>query len=251
MKCKYFVKNKKIATYLWCVAIFILTIGYSFIMKNIAFTNLTTFHVISIVYSVLITSIFGLLLYSFLTVSEEKIKLKATSDPITQIPNRLALYKAANRILRSSYRHNFSISLVEFEINNFKTILSNEGDSGANEALKIFSETIKKSIRGDDLIGRVGKYQFVVLLSHADLNAAEIFTDRVQNKLNDIKIYKNYKTYVSLDVSAGITTNNIFVDNDIKNMISRCEIALHKAKEFSPKKARLSYENLDYQPKIH
>jgi diguanylate cyclase (GGDEF)-like protein len=91
----------------------------------------------------------------------EKLKIEASTDPLTQLLNRRALEHRASQILGDSKG---LLALCLMDIDNFKTFNDVYGHSVGDEVLAAVSRRLLAHIRRQDVIGRVGGDEFVILL---------------------------------------------------------------------------------------
>ena len=85
------------------------------------------------------------------------LRLKANMDPLTGVFNRNLLQDARVR--------QFS-SLVLVDLDNFKYYNDRYGHAEGDHLLLMFVETVRKNVRQDDLVVRIGGDEFVLLLKH-------------------------------------------------------------------------------------
>jgi len=102
---------------------------------------------------------------------------KATTDPLTGLPNRLKFDQAlANEMLRAD-RYNTPLSLVLYDIDHFKEVNDSYGHQAGDKVLMQLSQFVPNMIRSSDLLARWGGEEFVILTPGCDaamaLQAAE------------------------------------------------------------------------------
>ncbi len=91
------------------------------------------------------------------------------------------------------------------------------------------AELCKKILRTQDIIGRYGGEEFVVLLAETDLEAAKIVAGRLRQAICDLTI-PTRKGNVQLTISGGLAGDNVEEMNLIE-MIESADKALYSAKE--------------------
>ena len=88
----------------------------------------------------------------------------ATIDPLTGIPNRRGFYERAERVVARSQLERIPLTLLLFDLDNFKNINDRFGHRTGDNVLLLFSHCAKETLRPLDLIGRMGGDEFVALL---------------------------------------------------------------------------------------
>lgn len=106
----------------------------------------------------------------------------ALVDPLTGLSNRrhaeLFLESAFARAERGSL-----LSVAVFDLDRFKALNDRWGHATGDRILAEFGGTLKGFTRRSDLSARVGGEEFLTVLSHSDLEGAQIFAERVREKL--------------------------------------------------------------------
>ena len=111
----------------------------------------------------------------------------ATLDELTRISNRRGFIRLAQHSLDICSRHDISASLAVFDLNEFKSINDTFGHSEDDKALVVFSDQMKTTFRGSDVVGRLGGDEFAVLLTDTSLESAEKIVSRFRAS---IKLYQ-------------------------------------------------------------
>ena len=90
----------------------------------------------------------------------------ARYDELTETLNRYALMQTLNQKIKYATRHQIIMGLLYIDIDKFKNINDLYGHSIGDKVLCKTIDVIKKNIREDDVIGRVGGDEFVVILTN-------------------------------------------------------------------------------------
>lgn len=103
----------------------------------------------------------------------------ALVDPLTGLFNRRYAEKRLKEEISRSQRKGYPLTLVLFDLNDFKQINDRFGHSAGDEVLKAFSESLGKAVREADLAARLGGDEFVMLLTECDAAQAETIVNRI------------------------------------------------------------------------
>jgi len=103
----------------------------------------------------------------------------ALVDPLTGLFNRRYAEKRLKEEISRSQRKGYPLTLVLFDLNDFKQINDHHGHSAGDEVLKAFSEALNKAVREADLAARLGGDEFVMLLTECDAAHAETIVNRI------------------------------------------------------------------------
>ncbi len=100
------------------------------------------------------------------------------TDYLTGISNRRAFMETLGRESIRSTRFQHAFSLVYIDIDDFKKLNDNEGHKSGDEALCVIAETLSRSLRKVDLVGRIGGDEFAILLPECGRDAASEVVSR-------------------------------------------------------------------------
>lgn len=161
---------------------------------------------------------------------EAELQLMATTDYLTQLPNRghfMHLIEAElGRVQRCMER---SAAILMCDIDHFKAINDRWGHAVGDEALRHFAGILGREIRRIDFAGRMGGEEFAVVLGDADIASAEIFARRLQQQLADQPLMQGSQR-IPLTISIGVATLEAG-DASAEAPLSRSDTALYRAKE--------------------
>jgi diguanylate cyclase (GGDEF)-like protein len=158
----------------------------------------------------------------------KELELLAYTDPLTSAYNRRYFLSAARKEILRSARYGHSLTLLMVDIDHFKSVNDTYGHDIGDEALKVTVTTLLKALRSEDILGRFGGEEFIVLLPETNAVGAELIAQRIRQVVSEIIINTGQET-VSFTVSIGVSE---FQDNEtIEALQKRADEALYKAKE--------------------
>jgi diguanylate cyclase (GGDEF)-like protein len=141
-----------------------------------------------------------------------KIFSKSIEDDLTGIYNKTFFLEDLSMEFSYARRHKFPLSLVVFDIDNFKKINDTYGHLAGDFILKELVNIINKTKRKEDIFARIGGEEFGLILKNINkdhaLNLAERIRKLIQN--NQFK----FKTIISVTISAGCDT---YTEKNYKN----------------------------------
>jgi diguanylate cyclase (GGDEF)-like protein len=117
------------------------------------------------------------------------------------------------------------------DIDLFKNVNDTFGHQAGDYVIHQLSVLISKEKRTEDLFGRYGGEEFIVLL-RGDLNAegANIFCERVRNTIENYKFQFDDKK-IPVTVSLGFCLENGKDIKSLDDLILRADQALYRAKQ--------------------
>ena len=108
-----------------------------------------------------------------------KTELQASTDGLTGLLNRRTL---ENRI-RELLQGNRPFALAMVDLDRFKQLNDTYGHEAGDRALRLFAQVLRETVRGDDIAGRLGGEEFVIVLPENDTTSATPVLERVRARL--------------------------------------------------------------------
>ncbi len=176
------------------------------------------------------TTLVAWVLYQFLKRRIDRLADQANVDQLTGISNRARLLKVAERRLQRNQRSGKATYVCLLDIDAFKTINDTYGHAGGDQALKTISDRLMETLRTDDLVGRYGGEEFLVLFDSVDLATAEHIVNRIRSRLSDEPV-QIADQLVVITASAGVVASRRGDDSsDLTALIAKADAALYEAK---------------------
>ncbi len=114
-------------------------------------------------------------------IAEETIAHLAYHDALTDLPNRALLMTTLKKNLSYAQRHGLSGAIMFMDLDDFKEINDVYGHHIADLVLRGLSSRIKKILRKEDTIARIGGDEFVLIIAAISAN-----TQRVKKEVKTI-----------------------------------------------------------------
>ena len=96
--------------------------------------------------------------------SESRLIYQAQHDTLTGLPNRTFVQEHLTRALAHGAEHDQGVAVLFLDVDRFKTINDTLGHSMGDELLVSVSRRLRANLREDDLVGRVGGDEFVIVI---------------------------------------------------------------------------------------
>jgi diguanylate cyclase len=148
-------------------------------------------------------------------------------DPLTGVLNRKGLDEALEREIARARRHSSVICVGLLDLDNFKQLNDTFGHRTGDEALRHLTQVARGSLRQEDIIGRLGGEEFLMLLPDADEAQATQIMTRLQRALTT-HIFLADNSRVLITFSAGIA--RIGPESSARDAIDRADKAMYAAK---------------------
>jgi diguanylate cyclase (GGDEF)-like protein len=119
------------------------------------------------------------------------------------------------------------VSVLAFDLDKFKSINDHYGHKAGDAVLEMFAKSVQKTMRADDIIGRLGGEEFVAVIS-GKLAEACIAAERVRSAFEAAALAPG-SLGIPITVSIGVVS--AVPTAAIEKIIERADAALYKAKE--------------------
>jgi polar amino acid transport system substrate-binding protein len=116
---------------------------------------------------------------------EIKLSNFANNDSLTNIYNRRKIEELCENELKRSERYENELSLIFFDINDFKIINDKLGHHKGDEVLIKIANIISQNIRSSDYFGRWGGDEFLIVLPQTNISKTKNIIETLENKLKD------------------------------------------------------------------
>lgn len=158
--------------------------------------------------------------YEQLCVYNAQVEEMAVTDPLTGVYNYRYFTHRLNQEVEKARRYKRQLSLIIFDIDNFKDFNDTYGHPAGDNALKEAAKVFLENIRDIDVLARYGGEEFLVLLPETGVDEAFIAAERIRQAVEkDTKV----------TVSGGIAAFPGNADN-AENLLKNADDILYKAK---------------------
>src|SRR5919108_1914975 len=129
----------------------------------------------------------------------------ATIDVLTRIPNRRATQAFLEKELSRAQRQNGELALLLIDIDDFKQVNDRWGHAAGDDVLRKTASLFQSMIRKQDLVGRWGGEEFLMIVpGPCD---AEALAERVRSEIAAAR-YTHGTASFRITVSIGVACGN-------------------------------------------
>ncbi|MDQ7831683.1 MAG: sensor domain-containing diguanylate cyclase [Desulfovibrionaceae bacterium] len=159
-----------------------------------------------------------------LALKNRELDRLSLTDPLTGLPNRLALDRVLEDEAARGQRHGRTFSVIIGDIDHFKRINDVHGHAVGDAALREAAETLAASVRGTDTAGRFGGEEFLVVCPETDAAGAEILAENLRARVEE----RTYAKGERLTMSFGVAESR--PGESPSRLVARADAALYRAK---------------------
>ncbi|MBU2669154.1 diguanylate cyclase [Actinoplanes bogorensis] len=147
---------------------------------------------------------------------------QAAHDPLTGLPNRARLAEHAQSL------EGRAIAALVLDLNGFKAVNDTLGHAAGDEVLRIVGERLRTALRDDDLAGRIGGDEFVIVMADATLDTASSLAARLRDDIRRPMSLDGRP--VSVGVSIGVAVGT---DTSLEALCLEADAAMYLDKDYS------------------
>lgn len=158
--------------------------------------------------------------------AEDRLRVVATHDPLTALPNRTLLHEHLSHALAKAQRYNRQLAVLFIDLDRFKNVNDTLGHEAGDLLLQIAAQRLSDCVRETDTMARQGGDEFVVLMDELfDLGPVAGVCQRILDAM--AKPFIVHGQEVLLTASIGISV----YPEDGRTLLKNADIAMYRAKE--------------------
>ncbi len=175
------------------------------------------------------TSVFKYTENNLDTAFTESLHHKGTTDELTGVYNKAYLLQSLGQAIEVA-KSGFPLSIIIFDLDHFKKVNDNFGHIAGDFVLKETCRLIKESvIRSEDILGRFGGEEFVLVMPDAKLEVAVGVAERVRKTIED-HIFEFSNHQIPVTTSLGVSTWRPAIKS-ADDFLEEADRLLYKSKE--------------------
>ena len=109
-----------------------------------------------------------------------RLESQLFEDPLTQLKNRRYLFGQLGSMISGARRHGRPMAVAMVDLDGFKAINDVHGHAVGDQALIGAGEALRRALRAEDVLGRLGGEEFLALLPDTNEDAAAHAAERLR-----------------------------------------------------------------------
>lgn len=107
----------------------------------------------------------------------------AATDSLTGLKNRRTFFESCGDALNAAERYQNDLSLLFIDVDHFKRINDTYGHPAGDQVLAHIARLLVDTLRGGDIVGRIGGEEFAVLLPNANPTTSTTIAERLRRTI--------------------------------------------------------------------
>lgn len=108
-------------------------------------------------------------------------------DGLTQLFNRRKFEEEAQREIARSSRYSRPLSLMLFDVDEFKAVNDTHGHAAGDAVLQRIAARTREITRTEQVVARLGGDEFAILCPELDTHGVELFAERLRKEIGGIQ----------------------------------------------------------------
>lgn len=154
----------------------------------------------------------------------EILETLSTTDHLTGIYNRSYTDKTLASEVARAQRYRSPLSVLLFDLDFFKEVNDTYGHDVGDEVLIALTLEVKKIIRQNDVFGRWGGEEFLVVCPGTNEEEVYLFAQKLHASLKEVSFPSNITQTVSIGVA------QFKMGESVNQLLKRVDLALYQAK---------------------
>lgn len=173
----------------------------------------------------------GGILFIFADITEqERLRHEAQFDALTGSYGRRYFLEILAGNASLAGRHGHGLALAMCDLDKFKMINDTHGHRMGDKVLMTFAEVVRSEIRQEDVLGRLGGDEFMILFPHVEAATVASCLERIRLRLSEIK----FRTDMGMPFHVSVTMGAVdYPDRrmSVEEYVELADQSLYKAKE--------------------
>jgi two-component system, cell cycle response regulator len=157
----------------------------------------------------------------------------AMTDPVTQLANRRLISDHLSNMIASCVRHRDHGAVLLIDLDGFKDVNDLYGHEAGDAVLVEIANRLKSIVRSEDVVGRLGGDEFIILLQHLgaeETTVRESLLRLAEKLISKVSVPFAYNTKtIHVGASIGIRLLG-FEQLDSETAIGEADRAMYRAK---------------------
>ena len=170
-------------------------------------------------------------------VENKRLQEIIITDELTQVYNRRYIDFQLKNFMNEAIEFEQSFGLIFVDIDNFKQVNDTYGHNTGDEVLKLVARTIHSNLRSNDILGRWGGEEFIVIGKVKDESELLILAEKIRILIDKSSVKLENHLDLGVTISLGAT---MYRNNDlVTQIVERADKAMYQSKQTGKNKVTI------------
>jgi diguanylate cyclase (GGDEF)-like protein/PAS domain S-box-containing protein len=159
--------------------------------------------------------------------AEEELAHQAVHDALTGLPNRWLVTERLEQALAGASRTGSEVAVLFVDVDRFKLVNDGRGHAAGDGVLVTLAERLRAIVRSDDVVGRFGGDEFVVVCEGrtAALESA-LMAERITGALREPVLIDGQEVFLSASIGIAVSDGG----DPPESLLRDADAAMYRAK---------------------
>jgi len=154
----------------------------------------------------------------------------AMKDMLTGLANRRAISEDLAHAVARAQRHGALLSVLLIDIDHFKRVNDDYGHPAGDAVLRSVAHTLRERVRAQDLIGRFGGEEFLVVLPDTGLEGALVLAEALREDVARTPAPWGAH-HIAATISVGVRGGRVGGADTRESLVAAADAAMYRAKQ--------------------
>ncbi len=172
----------------------------------------------------------------------KKLEHMSRTDSLTGLLNRRAIINELSNEVERARRYGSELSMMLCDIDRFKDTNDTFGHEAGDQALIVVAETLSELARKNDMMGRYGGDEFMLVLPDTGVDGALEFARRITSKIENTEVRTVSGDAFNITLSVGVT-GFVRKKDEADAVIRRADMGMYASKRAGRNKITVQYSD--------
>jgi two-component system cell cycle response regulator len=158
----------------------------------------------------------------------QELDLISRTDALTGLRNRRHVEEYLARLVSLARRNAEPIAVLIIDIDHFKSVNDGHGHDAGDAVLREVADRMVRSVRLEDMVGRWGGEEFLVVLPNTGADGAAELAERLRRMVADEPCQLGDGGSIQVTISVGCAASLM---DDAGTLVRSADVAMYRAKE--------------------
>jgi diguanylate cyclase (GGDEF)-like protein len=162
--------------------------------------------------------------------AQERLRQLAHRDRLTGLPNRAATESALQQLLEDAAHDGFRVHVMFVDLDGFKAVNDHLGHAAGDRVLQEAANRLRSVLRDQDVLGRFGGDEFVVVLSEQRAAGGDLASRtgaRLREAMAPPIVVEGRECHLGVSVGSSVSPDDAA---DPASLLQRADAAMYEAK---------------------